>query len=125
VVNADGSSANALPITPYIGGGDFEPAWSPDGKTLAMGSTRYTGSPYGLTEIYTINPDGSNPLRLTFSSMANVAVEWSPGSDRLVFMQDSGPNYTYEIFTMNADGSNSLKLTTNTADDYDPVWQPM
>ncbi|HJR08110.1 MAG TPA: S8 family serine peptidase [Pyrinomonadaceae bacterium] len=125
VVNIDGSSANALPITPYYGGGDFEPAWSPDGKTLALGSTRYTGSPYGLTEIYTINPDGSNPVRLTFSSMGNVAVEWSPGSDRLVFMQDSGPNYSYEIFTMNADGSNQVKLTTNAVDNTEPTWQPM
>jgi Tol biopolymer transport system component len=127
VVNADGSSASTqiYPITPYYGGGDFEPAWSPDGKTLAMGSTRYTGSPYGLTEIYTINPDGSNPLQLTFSSMGNVAVEWAPGSDRLVFMQDSGPNYTYEIFTMNADGTNQVKLTTNSADDAEPTWQPM
>jgi|GEM_PF-786365 len=127
VVNGDGSSAamNIYPITPYYGAGDFEPAWSPDGKILAMGSTRYNGSPYGLTEIYTINPDGTNPVRLTFSSMGNVAVEWSPGSDRLVFMQDSGPNYTYELFTMNPDGSNQVKLTTNSADDSEPTWQPM
>ncbi|HEV2801923.1 MAG TPA: S8 family serine peptidase, partial [Pyrinomonadaceae bacterium] len=128
VVNADGSSANALPITPYSGAGDFEPAWSPDGKTIAMGSTRYNGSPYGFTEIYTINPDGSNPLRLTFSSMesaGNVAVDWSPGGDRMIFMRDSGSNYNYELFVINADGSNPVRLTTNAADDYDPTWQPI
>jgi Tol biopolymer transport system component len=129
VVSASGSgTTNLLPITPYYGAGDFEPAWSPDGKTLAMGSTRYNGSPYGFTELYTINPDGSNPLRLTFSSqgaMGNVAVEWAPGSDRMVFMRDAGSNYNYEIFIMNADGSNSLRLTTNAADDSEPTWQPM
>ncbi|HEX8424297.1 MAG TPA: hypothetical protein VF634_12845, partial [Pyrinomonadaceae bacterium] len=97
----------------------------PDSKTLAMGSTRYNGSPYGLTEIYTINPDGTNPVRLTYSSMGNVAVEWAPGGDRLVFMQDSGPNYSYELFTMNPDGSNQVKLTTNSVDDAEPTWQPM
>jgi Tol biopolymer transport system component len=129
VVSANGAgTTNVYPITPFMGAGDFEPAWSPDGKTLAMGSTRYNGSPYGFTELYTINPDGSNPLRLTFSSqqsMGNVAVEWSPGSDRMVFMRDAGSNYNYEIFTMNADGSAPLRLTTNTTDDYDPTWQPM
>ena len=126
VVSAAGSgTTNILPITPYYGGGDFEPDWSPDGKTLAIGSTRYNGSPYGLTELYTINPDGSNPLRLTFSSMANVGVQWSPGGDRMIFMQDSGSNYSYEIFSMNADGSNQLRLTTNGVDDSEPVWQPM
>jgi Tol biopolymer transport system component len=126
VANADGSSAaNLLPITPYYGGGDFEPDWSPDGKTLAIGSTRYNGSPYGFTELYTINPDGSNPVRLTFSSMGNVGVQWSPGGDRMVFMRDAASNYTYEIFIMNADGSNPVRLMTNTVDDYDPVWQPM
>jgi Tol biopolymer transport system component len=126
VANADGSGGlNLLPITPYTGAGDFEPDWSPDGKTLAIGSTRYNGSPYGFTELYTINPDGSNPLRLTYSSMGNVAVQWSPGGDQMVFMRDAGSNYTYELFTMNADGSNSVRLTTNAADDYDPTWQPM
>jgi Tol biopolymer transport system component len=129
VVNADGSGGtNLLPITPYHGAGDFEPDWSPDGKTLAIGSTRYNGSPYGFTELYTINPDGSNALRLTFSSlqsMGNVGVQWSPGGDRMVFMRDAGSNYNYEIFAMNADGSNQVRLTTNAADDYDPTWQPM
>jgi Tol biopolymer transport system component len=126
VVNASGpATTNVLPITPYYGAGDFEPAWSPDGKTIAMGSTRYAGSPYGFTELYTINPDGSNPLRLTFSSMGNVAVEWAPGSDRMVFMRDAGTNYTYEIFTISADGSTTLRLTNNAVDDSEPTWQPM
>ncbi|HEX8128567.1 MAG TPA: S8 family serine peptidase [Pyrinomonadaceae bacterium] len=129
VVSAAGSgTTNILPITPYNGAGDFEPAWSPDGKILAMGSTRYNGSPYGFTELYTINPDGTNPLRLTFSSLeaaGNVAVEWAPGGDRMVFMRDSGTNYNYEIFTISPDGSSSLRLTTNAADDSEPTWQPM
>jgi TolB protein len=130
VVNADGSSAatNVLPITPYYGAGDFEPDWSPDSKTLVMGSTRYNGSPYGFTELYTINPDGTSPLRLTFSSQeayGNVAAQWSPGGDRILFMRDAGSNYNYELFIMNADGSNPIRLTTNAAEDYDPVWQPM
>jgi TolB protein len=129
VVSANGSgTTNIYPITPYNGAGDFEPDWSPDSKTLLIGSTRYNGSAYGFTELYTINPDGSNPLRLTFSSlesMGNVASQWSPGGDRVLFMRDAGSSYNYEIFTMNPDGSNTLRLTTNAADDSDPVWQPM
>jgi Tol biopolymer transport system component len=124
VVNADGSGGtDLLPITPYHDAGDFEPDWSPDGKTLAIASTRYNGSPYGYTEIYTINPDGSNAMRLTFTQ-GNFAANWAPGGDRMVFLKDVG-NYNYEIFTINADGSNTLKLTTNTADDSDATFQPM
>ena len=122
VVNADGSALKNL--TPYNAAADTEPDWSPDGKTLVMASTRHNGSQYGYKEIYTINPDGSNAVRHTYSR-GNFAPKWAPGSDRFVYMRDSSTNYTYDIYALNTDGSNWLRLTTNTAQDYDPVWQPI
>jgi Tol biopolymer transport system component len=122
VVNADGS--RLVNLTPYNAAGDSEPDWSHDGKTLVIASTRHSGSQYGYQEIYTINPDGSNAFRLTFSR-GNFAAKWEPGGDRLVYMRDASTNYTYDLFTLKPDGSNFLRLTSNTAQDYDPVWQPI
>jgi Tol biopolymer transport system component len=122
VVNADGSALKNL--TPYNAAADTEPDWSPDGKTLIIASTRYAGSQYGAQEIYTINPDGTNAVRHT-NARGNFAPKWAPGGDRFVYMRDSSTNYTYDFYALNTDGSNWLRLTTNTAQDYDPVWQPM
>jgi Ca2+-binding RTX toxin-like protein len=51
VINVDGSGATAL--TPSGGGSAYDPAWSPDGRTIAWSA----GSP---TKINLINPDGTN-----------------------------------------------------------------
>jgi TolB protein len=77
-------------------------------------------------ELYTINPDGSNALRLTFAPESHNGASWAPGGDRMVFMSDPGNDYNnYEIFVINADGSNAQRLTINAAEDYYPSWQPM
>lgn len=46
--------------------GDFRPAVSPDGKTVAFSSDRARPEPIPYTaEIYVMNRDGSNPRRLS------------------------------------------------------------
>jgi Tol biopolymer transport system component len=45
---------------------DLEPVWSPDGTKIAFASTR---DDYDY-EIYVMNWDGSNPMRLTRASTA-------------------------------------------------------
>jgi TolB protein len=125
VVNTDGTGL--LNLTPRNAAGDSMPAWSPDGKKLALASTRYGGSQYGVNyEMYTINPNGTGALRLTFEVQNHNGASWAPGSDRIVYISDPGGNYNnYEIFVINADGSNKVRLTTNTTQDYYPEWQPM
>jgi TolB protein len=125
VANADGTGLTNL--TPLNAAGDSQPAWSPDGKKLAIASTRYGGSQYGYHyEMYTINPNGTGALRLTFEAQNHNGATWAPGSDRIAYMSDPFNNYNnYEIFVINADGTNKLRLTTNTTQDYYPIWQPM
>jgi TolB protein len=49
-------------LTPAVEGTwDFRAAWSPDGRTIAFARIRKMGS----RELWTMNPDGSNPRRLT------------------------------------------------------------
>ncbi len=59
VMNADGSKQRNLTRSRAY---DGEPAWSPDGRSIAFRSTRD-----GNAEIYVVNADGSSLRRLTHS----------------------------------------------------------
>jgi len=86
VMNSDGTGIqqvthNPGTTPPYSAGGifptvrgDVTPAWSPDGSRLAFASDRD-----GNFEIYTMNPDGSQVVRLTNSPDQEGSVGWSPG----------------------------------------------
>ncbi len=61
------------------------PRWSPDSKKIAFHSDRS-----GRFQIWTINPDSSNPQQLTFSEKtAATAPVFSPDGNRLVFTEFS------------------------------------
>jgi len=84
IVNADGSDKLALP--PSIGG-NFEPAWAPDGKRIAFTSLRD-----GYNEIYMINLDTSQTVRLTKSAASISGAiyarmpAWSPFGSQIAFV---------------------------------------
>jgi len=52
---------------------DESPTWSPDGTRIAFSSARD-----GHAEIYVMNADGSNLLRLTRDTTSNVTPSWRP-----------------------------------------------
>src|SRR5262245_3571660 len=76
----------------------------------------------GNSEIYTMNADGSNQVRLTTSFADDGGATWSPDGARIAFesRRDGNPN----IYVMNANGSNQIPLTTGFADDGGPAWSP-
>jgi TolB protein len=66
-------------------GSNSAPAWSPDGRTLAVSLSREGGS-----QIFTINPDGSRLRRLTSSSAIDTEPRYSPDGKWLYFTSDRG-----------------------------------
>jgi hypothetical protein len=96
---------------------DEDPAWSPDGKKLAITTDRD-----GNREIYVVDADGSNAVRLTNDPDADYEPAWSRDGTRIAFVSER--TGTPQIFSMNADGSNPMRLTTTSTRETDPAWSP-
>jgi len=111
-MKSDGSNQTRLTEEP---GRDVHPSWSPDGSRIIFASDRariiFGSDRDGNTEIYTMNSDGSNPIRLTESALEDNFPSWSPDGKKIVFGSERG--FDEEIFVMDADGSNPVNLTNN------------
>ena len=98
-------------------------AFPGDNGRIAFDSDRDGPDP----DIWTINPDGSDPLNLTADSTgADFAAAWSPDGRRIAFVRDGdgpGPDDS-EIWLMRADGSAQAQITANATYDLDPAWSP-
>jgi Tol biopolymer transport system component len=87
-----------------------------DGTRLAFESFRD-----GNFEIYMVNADGSNPIRLTNDPAGDSNPVWSPVADEIAFKSNRFGNS--DIFLLTPNGSVST-LTTNSAPDSAPAWSP-
>jgi TolB protein len=112
VINADGTRRKDLTHNP--GRGNWDPAWSPNGKLIAFGS--------GGPDLWTIRPDGTRPRRLTRGGGESPA--WSPDGKRIAFMSIRATGRQYDIYVMNANGSGIRRLTSSLEEDGYPDWSP-
>ncbi len=102
---------------------DFQPAWSPDGTTIAFVSL-HVGSSH-LNQLYTRDPHGGQRTRLTDLKAGNVLEPaWSPDGDRIAFYVSFGGAIDDEIYIVDADGSDLARITNNTRSDSNPAWSP-
>ena len=95
-----------------------DPAWSPDGRTIAF---CYNRSGEG-SEIYTISADGSDRNQLTHRKGGSGACSptWSPDGSRIAFSGNDGKSSRSAVFVMDREGSNVQRLTEG----YWPQWSP-
>ena len=117
VVNTDGTGLTSVIDDDGQGWTYMSPAWSPDGRQIAFGSSRDGG-----WDIYVINADGSGLRRLTTHSARDDSPAWSPDGRQIAFTSDRDGDF--EIHVMNADGSNIRRVTDHPAEDGDPNWSP-
>jgi TolB protein len=74
------------------------------------------------TQIWTINPDGTDARQLTTEGWSNTQPSWSPDGSKIVFVSNRGPGP--RVWAMDADGSNQVPLTDDVLYAMGPVWSP-
>src|ERR1700746_3530734 len=62
---------------------DFDPAWSPDSKTLAVLSS---SGEKGQRQLWTVNADGSNPQKRTHLNGYAARPRWSHSGKQIAFL---------------------------------------
>jgi Tol biopolymer transport system component len=81
LMNRDGS--NLRQVT-HMGGANFAPAWTADGKRIIFASSAH--DPKGRDfDIYLINPDGTGLEQVTFNPTFDAFPMFSPDGKKLVF----------------------------------------
>lgn len=89
------------------------PAWSPDGKKLAvMSLAEQAQRNDGSSQIHVQNVDSSGNVALTNDIWANINPVWSSDGTRLAFLSERDGVYnTFALYVMAFDGSNVRRLT--------------
>ena len=119
--NLDGGSLTKSSFG-TVGQGDNSPAWSPGGTLIAFSRDQTASTTDESDDIYLMSADGSGLKRLTSTSAAEYAPNFSPDGARIAFSSNRAGNF--EIYTMKIDGSDVRRLTNNSADDGHPNWSP-
>jgi hypothetical protein len=99
-------------------GGDYDPAWDPNGNRIAFTSLR-TNRP----QIFTMDLDGENVKNLNDNLAYNRLPEWSPTGDRIIFA--SSQSGITELWIMPAQGGDAVKFSSgDTQRDTNAAWSP-
>jgi TolB protein len=99
-----------------------------NGKIVFISDRYYKG-----LSVWTMNPDGSSPTRLTddtsrtkklpdFSPVYDGSPTWSADGTKIAFI--SARDYHFLLYVMNADGSNARLVTDKLMEMGSPAWSP-
>ena len=79
----------------------------------------------GNLDIYVMNPDGSEEVRLTHHLARDGSPKWSPTGEKNLFSSDrDGAPGDWDLYLMDADGSNVQRVFEKEADRGRATWAP-
>ena len=102
-----------------------DPVWSPDGTKIVFQSFEHADDAEddAGSEIYVMDIDGGNRVRLTDNTYRDDKPSWSPDGSKIVFISDSEKDGKEQIYVIDEDGSNLRQLTNGGQNDQ-PEWSP-
>ncbi len=119
-INDDGTNPSSITNPPNAGEwgnanlpfGDYDPNIHPDGTKITFERLENDTSPHGNYNIFSINLDGTDEIRLTDNYYTQGFPTWSNTGDRILLLvtaiSDEGK---YDLYLMNADGSDYENIT--------------
>lgn len=117
-VGAREAASEPAPLVSTLTGGDYDPAWSPDGSEIAFTSLR-TGRP----QIFVAAADGTGARNLNNDLAYNWSPNWAPDGSQLAFL--SGRGGQEEIWLVPAGGGEEARFTRGDGKNVArPAWSP-
>ncbi|MFN2148585.1 MAG: FHA domain-containing protein [Anaerolineales bacterium] len=117
-VGAQETVSGPTPLISSLTGGEYDPAWSPDGSEIAFTSLR-TGRP----QIFVAAADGSGERNLNNDLAYNWSPSWAPDGSRLAFL--SGRSGQEEIWLVPSGGGEETRFTRGDGKNVNrPSWSP-
>jgi len=113
VMNADGTEVRRLrPVG--LWDSDLEPAWSPDGKSVAFSKQ--------LGGLFVINADGSSGLQQVVSNYPEMSPAWSADGKNLLFLAVAPPTNFLGIWELASGSSHLIGIPATIGLVLDPAW---
>lgn len=121
-IDPDGTNFTQLTQTGAEGN---KRSWSSDGSKIYFSSGRTGPASAGGFEIWVMNADGSNPVRLTNNSVNDADPAISPNDMLIAFVSAVGDPGNWQLFIMNADGSGPVNISAEPSASFNqPDWRP-
>ena len=125
IVLYDLATQTRFPLTDEHFRSAADPAWSPDGSRVA-----FSAAESGNQDVYLVDIDGTNFVRVTNHADADQAPAWSPDGTRIVFSSTRDGDDVKDLFVIDlsqgteAEGNKPEQLTFADTLDIDPDWSP-
>ena len=103
------------------------PSHAKDSSTMTApgtGKVAFASNRDGNWDIWTMNPDGSDPVNLTRDVASDFHPAWSPTGEQILFVSFREKGKESSLYLMDADGNNIRKILDNWYSRSPATWAP-
>ena len=93
-------------------------------KAPKTGKVVFSSNRDGNWDIWTMNPDGSDPVNLTQDAASDFKPTWSPTGEQILFTSFREEGKEPSLYLMDADGNNIRKVLDNWYSRSSATWAP-